>query len=124
MQSGTRRLHLHSLVSPGRLLLLSSLTLLTACGEPVRPEVRIVTKLQMVYAEPDPALRNCMARLERRPVRNDNEIAQLIADSFEVGDDCRAKLAATWKSIDDARLRVETFNREQEAAAAREAQPQ
>lgn len=69
----------------------------------------------MVFAEPDPSLRECMARLVRRPVRNDNEIAQLIADSFEVGDDCRAKLAATWKSIDDTRARVEAFNRAQEA---------
>lgn len=77
--------------------------------------MKIVTRLQMVYAEPDPSLRQCMARLERRPVRNDNEIAALIADSFEVGDDCRSKLGATWKSIDDAKARVEAFNRAQEA---------
>lgn len=69
----------------------------------------------MVFAEPDPSLRKCMDRLIRRPVRSENEVAQLIADSFEVGDDCRAKLAATWRSIDDTRARVEAFNRAQEA---------
>lgn len=101
-----------------QLSLLSSLTLLTACGagERPKPEIKIVTKQQMIFAEPDPALRQCMARLERRPVRNENEVAQLIADSFEVGDDCRAKLVATWKSIDDTRARVEAFNRGQEAS--------
>lgn len=68
----------------------------------------------MVFAEPDPSLRECMARLERRMVSTDAQIAQLIADSFEVGDDCRSKLAATWRSIDDTRARVEAFNKAQE----------
>jgi hypothetical protein len=70
----------------------------------------------MVFAEPDPALRECMARLERRTVSTDVQIAQIIADSFEVGDDCRAKLAATWRSIDETRSRVEAFNLAQEEA--------
>lgn len=68
----------------------------------------------MVFAEPDPSLRECMARLKRRSVSTDAQVAQLIADSFEVGDDCRSKLAATWKSIDDTRARVEAFNKAQE----------
>ena len=80
----------------------------------------MITRTQMVFAEPDPALRECMERLERRPVRNDREIAQLISDSFEVGDDCRAKLAATWQSIDDTRTRAEAFNEEQARLAAEE----
>lgn len=97
------------------LSLLSSLTLLTACGgnEP-RIQTKIVIREKMVFAEPDPALRSCMDRLERRPVNSDADIAKLIADSFEVGDDCRSKLNATWKSIDDTRARVEAFNRAQE----------
>lgn len=70
----------------------------------------------MIFAEPDPSLRECMARLERRAVTNDQQIAQLIADSFEVGDDCRSKLAATWRSIDDTRARVEAFNKAQAQA--------
>lgn len=70
----------------------------------------------MVFAEPDPALRECMARIERRTVSTEAQIAQLIADSFEVGDDCRSKLAATWRSIDDTRVRVEEFNKAQEEA--------
>lgn len=79
-----------------------------------------MTRVVMVFAEPDPALRDCMARLERRPVRNDREIAQLIADSFEVGDDCRSKLTATWQSIDDTRAKVEAFNAEQAQLAQEE----
>lgn len=62
---------------------------------------------------PDPSLRECMARIERRPVNSDKDIAQLISDSFEVGDDCRSKLQATWKSIDDAKARVAAFNKAQ-----------
>lgn len=72
----------------------------------------------MVFAEPDALLRTCMARLEKRQVTNDPQIAQLIADSFEVGDDCREKLKATWQSIDDTRTRVEAFNKAQEAASS------
>lgn len=72
----------------------------------------------MVFAEPDPSLRECMARLERRTVSTDAQIAQLIADSFEVGDDCRSKLAATWRSIDDTRARVEAFNKTQEESTS------
>jgi len=80
----------------------------------------VVTRTQMVFAEPDPALRDCMARLERREVRSSGEISQLIADAFEVGDDCRSKLAATWQSIDDTRTRVQAFNAEQARLAAEE----
>lgn len=69
---------------------------------------------RMVFAEPDPSLRECMARLERRSVTTNAQIAQLIADAFEVGDDCRSKLFSTWKSIDDTRARVEAFNKLQE----------
>lgn len=110
MQSITRRRPILGL------LLLSSATLLTACGanEP-RIRTKIVIREKMVFVEPDPTLRSCMARLERRPVNSDADIAKLIADSFEVGDDCRSKLNATWKSIDDTRARVEAFNRAQEA---------
>lgn len=68
----------------------------------------------MVFAEPDPSLRECMARLKRREVSTDAEVARLIADSFEVGDDCRSKLGATWKSIDETRAKVESFNKAQE----------
>jgi hypothetical protein len=54
-----------------------------------------------------------MARLERRPIKSDKDIAQLLSDSFEVGDDCRSKLAATWKSIDDTKARVKAANQAQ-----------
>ena len=93
------------------LSVLSSLTLLTACGDqhPQSPG-EVVVKTKLVFAEPDPSLRECMARLERRPVKSDKDIAQLLADSFEVGDDCRSKLSATWKSIDDTRARVKAAN--------------
>lgn len=57
-----------------------------------------------------------MARIPRRTIKDDKDIAKLIADSFEVGDDCRSKLASTWKSIDDTRARVEAFNKAQEEA--------
>lgn len=70
----------------------------------------------MVFAEPDPSLRDCMARIPRRTIKDDKDIAKLIADSFEVGDDCRSKLASTWKSVDDTRARVEAFNKAQEEA--------
>lgn len=87
---------------------------MTACGDQHPKTVSdIVVKTKLVFVSPDPSLRECMARIERRPVKNDNDIAQLIADSFEVGDDCRSKLAATWKSIDDAKARVEAFNKAQ-----------
>lgn len=96
------------------LCLLSSAALLTACGDQHPKTVNdLVIKTKLVFAEPDPALRECMARLERRPVNSDKDIAQLITDSFEVGDDCRSKLAATWKSIDDTRARVKAFNQAQ-----------
>lgn len=100
-----------------RHLLIIPILSLAACGaQTPRPEVRIVVRDRMVFAEPDPSLRECMARLERRTVSTDAQIAQLIADSFEVGDDCRSKLAATWRSIDDTRARVEAFNKAQEQA--------
>jgi hypothetical protein len=100
----------HSLL----LCLLSSATLLTACGDQHPKTVSdVVIKTKLVFAEPDPALRECMARLERRPVQSDKDIAQLLSDSFEVGDDCRSKLAATWRSIDDTRARVKAANQAQ-----------
>lgn len=93
------------------LLALSSTILLMACGDQHPQTVSdVVVKTKLVFAEPDPSLRECMARLERRPVKSDKDIAQLLADSFEVGDDCRSKLAATWKSIDDTRARVKAAN--------------
>lgn len=99
------------------IIIIIPLFVLAACGaQTPRPEVRIIVRDRMVFAEPDPSLRECMARLERRTVSTDAQIAQLIADSFEVGDDCRAKLAATWRSIDDTRARVEAFNRAQQEA--------
>jgi len=67
----------------------------------------------MVFAEPDPALRECLERLPKRQINNDEDIANLINDAFEVGDDCRSKLGATWKSIDETRATVEAFNRDQ-----------
>lgn len=76
--------------------------------------MKVVTRTVMVFAEPDPALRDCMARLDKREVNSDAEIAQLIADSFEVGDDCRSKLKATWESIDQTRAKVDAFNRARE----------
>jgi hypothetical protein len=107
MQSNQRR--------PLQLLcLLSSVTLLTACGDQhPRTVSDVVVKTKLVFAEPDPSLRECMARLERRPVKSDKDIAQLLSDSFEVGDDCRSKLAATWRSIDDTRARVKAANQAQ-----------
>lgn len=96
------------------LCLLSSVTLLTACGDQHPKTISdVVVKTKLVFTEPDPALRDCMARIARRPVTSDKDIAQLIADSFEVGDDCRSKLAATWKSIDDTRARVRAANQAQ-----------
>lgn len=93
------------------LCLLSSPALLTACGDQHPKTISdVVVKTKLVFVEPDPSLRECLARLERRPVHSDKDIAQLIADSFEVGDDCRSKLAATWKSIDDTRARVKAAN--------------
>src|SRR3546814_12278874 len=59
-----------------------------SCGgqERPEPEIRVVVRDRMVFAEPDPALRECMARLERRPVSTAATIAQLIAARFEGGD--------------------------------------
>lgn len=87
---------------------------MTACGDQHPKTVSdVVVKTKLVFVSPDPSLRECMARIERRPVNSDKDIAQLIADSFEVGDDCRSKLQATWKSIDDTKARVEAFNKAQ-----------
>lgn len=74
------------------------------------PEVRVVTRDRFIFVEPDPALRDCLARLPRRSVSTEAEVAQLIADSFEVGDDCRSKLSATWQSIDATRRVIDAMN--------------
>lgn len=96
------------------LCLLSSSALLTACGDQHPKTISdVIVKTKLVFAEPDASLRECMARLERRPVKSDKDIAQLLSDSFEVGDDCRSKLSATWKSIDDTRARVKAANQAQ-----------
>ena len=93
------------------LCLLSFSIPLTGCGDQHPKTIsEVVVKTKLVFAEPDPSLRECMARLERRPVKSDKDIAQLLSDSFEVGDDCRSKLSATWKSIDDTRARVKAAN--------------
>jgi len=68
----------------------------------------------MVYAEPEASLRECMDRLPRRAIATDKDVAKLITDAFQVGDDCRSKLQATWDSIDNTRERVRLFNQSQE----------
>ena len=65
----------------------------------------------MIFVDPDASLRSCLARPERRNVITSQQVAQLIAESFEAGDDCRSKLAALWKSIDNTRAMVEAFNK-------------
>jgi hypothetical protein len=68
----------------------------------------------MVEVKPDPALRTCMAKVKRQPVKNENDVAELITLFKQRGDDCASKLAATWRSIDDANARIAAFNKAQE----------
>jgi hypothetical protein len=46
-------------------------------------------------------------------VKTDNDVADVIADAFEYGDDCASKLESTWKSIDDAAARAKKLNEDQ-----------
>jgi hypothetical protein len=70
----------------------------------------------MVKIEPDPALRDCLAKVKRRPIKNDNDVAQLLTEYKARGDDCASKLSATWRSIDDANARIAAFNKAQDEA--------
>lgn len=89
------------------------LTLLTACGQtpPPEPVERIVFRERLIFAEPDPSLRLCLARPVRPVLTDGRDTAVLIVNLDERGEDCAAKLAATWQSIDDARARAEAANR-------------
>lgn len=70
----------------------------------------------MVKIQPDPALRTCMAKIPKRAIKTNNDVAKVITEFKERGDDCASKLAATWRSIDDANARIETFNKAQQEA--------
>lgn len=98
------------------LWILSSLTLLTACGTDQAHPGKVsdlVVREHYTAARPDERLRRCADRPARRPVTNSNAIAQLLTELFAWGDDCQGKLGSTWESIDDATRRAEELNNQQ-----------
>lgn len=98
------------------LLLLSCAIPLTACGGNERPATvsDVVVRQNYTVAEPDPRLRTCADRPARRPINNQNDVAAVLNEAFAYGDDCAAKLGATWRSIDDAKARADKLNAEEQ----------
>ena len=97
-------------------MLLSSATLLTACGDERPASVSdVVVRQNYTVAEPDPRLRDCATRPAKRPINNQNDVAAVLNEAFAYGDDCAAKLRSTWTSIDDAKARADRLNAEEAA---------
>jgi hypothetical protein len=71
----------------------------------------LVYREHYTFATVDERLRTCKARPKKRAVTTDNAIAGVLTDAFEYGDDCKSKLTATWKSIDDAKARADALNK-------------
>lgn len=94
------------------LSVLSSSLLLTACGhrEKEDPDVRVVIRENYIVAKPDDSLRSCQARPARPQLKDDTDVAVLIADLDERGEDCSSKLSRTWQSIDEAKAEAERLN--------------
>ena len=67
----------------------------------------------MVTATPDESLRTCETRPAYRKLTNDDAVAELIAELFDYGDDCKSKHDATWTSIDEAKKKAAEFNAQQ-----------
>jgi hypothetical protein len=66
-----------------------------------------------VVAQPDESLRTCKERPPRRPIKTDVDVALVIVDFGDYGDDCKSKHDATWKSIDEAKAIAERRNAEE-----------
>lgn len=73
----------------------------------------LVVKKEMVTVTPDESLRTCDDRPAYRKLTDDNAVAELIAELFTYGDDCKSKHDATWKSIDEAKKKAAEFNAQQ-----------
>lgn len=67
----------------------------------------LVVKNQNVAVTPDESLRHCATRPTKRALSDDNAVAQLIAELFNYGDDCKSKHDATWRSIDSNKKSLE-----------------
>lgn len=82
------------------LLLLCSLALLTACGKP-DPEVRIVTKVEVVRPQIPPSLTDCRPAPPVPVAETQADVAGYILDLFDAHGDCREKLRALVEVIRD-----------------------
>jgi hypothetical protein len=75
-------------------------------------ETKIVYKEHYVFSQPDESLRNCITRLQKPELKTNKDVAKLIANLDERGEDCSAKLVKTWESIDKTKENVETLNKD------------
>lgn len=63
-----------------------------------------------IVATPDEALRRCKDRPARPTLDSGVAVSGLIIGLDERGEDCAGKLAATWRSIDEATERAARLN--------------
>ena len=75
------------------LLLLCSLVPLAACAKP-DPEVRIVTKVEVVRPQIPPSLTDCRPAPPVPVAETQADVAGYILDLFDAHGDCREKLRA------------------------------
>jgi len=74
------------------LLLTCCAGLLTACGP--EPEVRIVTKVEVVRPQIPPSLTDCRAAPPVPVADTQADVASYVLDLFDAHGDCREKLKA------------------------------
>ena len=81
----------------------------TLCGI---QETKIVYKEHYVFSQPDESLRNCISRLQKPELKTNKDVARLISNLDERGEDCASKLTKTWESIDKIKENVEILNKD------------
>lgn len=75
-----------------------------ACGSHPKPPLNteVVVREHYIVAQPDQSLRHCKERPAKPTITGNNDVAVLITDLDERGEDCSSKLDKTWQSIDQA----------------------
>lgn len=90
------------------------MTLLTACGTPKTAiEDHLVYRDHFVSVTPDPSLRTCLPRPAKPALTGPDaqkQLATVLTQLDERGEDCASKLGATWQSIDQANAKAAAAN--------------
>lgn len=87
---------------------------MAACG--TRPPSvlppQTVVQNKYFFVKPDESLRHCKEGPPKPDLRDSIGVAIIITDLKEVLDDCRSKLGATWKSIDEVAKQADQLNKD------------